>query len=266
MRPDFDDRYPIDLFRMFLPSQWEILDNSRKNLLSWYLNRSIEVIWNFGIKGHKEFPGRPITRYDVCSAASSYLSPISGVARQSFQPYYGGLFDLRKWVGGVFSYCNGADLNALAQLACSMILDVNGKEVLDSKWIVGIGNPVLGRDYFGYIKSGPLFGWVEYPSCNSHIWAGGHAYYASEENDQRIPIYKHVWIEVMSPEKGYPVVIDPSQCLGNTKLPPSGELSREEYIKTKLDLEWKPPASLPPRQPLRSNAEAVLFSKFTLLR
>lgn len=284
-RPDFKDKYYIDLFRLFLPSQWELIDQvgntaSQDDRLAWYLKRNMQVIWNLGLPSchPAEYPNRRPTPLNPASGpatnSSFYLSPIPGVPRagvmgegeggvEGFHPEFGGLFDLRRFMGSSFAYCSALDLAALVQLCVCLVRDADGKEVLDSRWVASTGNKAFGVRHWGFIKPGTLFGWPQYPQCNSPVFARGGlpSYFKPEDFSSRFSLDWHAWIEVKFPGRDARTVLDVSQAFG----PPEklhivdGSLTRQAYLELKMDSDWPNPTRLPPRTPGRKNLNAICF-------
>jgi hypothetical protein len=147
---NFEGAYPIGLFRMFLPSPGEIASiPNGKAPNDWYVQRSMNRIWNWS--GNKDVPVRVPFRYDVVGGMANF-----GVGA------FGGSFRLKRFLDNMFYNVNCYDMAALAQLACSILLDWDGTEVLMSSWVF--------QQPCGYINSGQLFGWPEYPDCNNPFW------------------------------------------------------------------------------------------------
>ncbi|ETS81270.1 hypothetical protein PFICI_06272 [Pestalotiopsis fici W106-1] len=277
-RPDFKDKYYIDLFRLFLPSQWELIDElgrgkSVDDQLAWYLRRNMKVIWSLGLSEQpSEFPKRRPTLLSTAGLmgpSSFYLVPVPGLATgegaASFNSQFGGLFDLPRFMSNSFGYCTALDLAALVQLCVSLVRDGDGKELLDSHWVASTGNKSLGVHHWGYINPGTLFGWPGYPDCNSPVFSGGGlpSYLKPEAFSMRRPLDWHAWIEVQFPGSNTRTVLDASQAFGspgNLQLV-DGKLSREAYLNLKMDPSWPSPARLPPRTPARRNMDAVYFCK-----
>lgn len=138
--------YPIGLFRMFSPSPTEI-PNDSNDILAWYIQRAMDVIWD---------PTSIKPRYDT-RYGGSYYNMTS----------VGGSFNLDGWINKSFPACNSYDLAAIAQLACTILVDNSGNELVDSRWVYQYPN--------GYINKGPLYGWVpfggDHLNCNSPFWA-----------------------------------------------------------------------------------------------
>ncbi|KAI0401001.1 hypothetical protein F4802DRAFT_619165 [Xylaria palmicola] len=266
-RPDFQGKYYIDLFRLFLPSQWEVIDSIQSSStlddrLKWYIQRSMQVIWDLGLEPHAEYPKRPVTLLNPTESESFYLSPIQGVSRNDFVPQYGGIFELRRWMKGSYAYCTAFDLAALTQLAVSLIRDGDGNELLDSKWIASTGNRTLGQKDWGFINPGTLFGWPRFPQCNSPCFMSGRGpSYDKAKNDNRVPLIWHSWIEVKLPSANHYTVLDVSQAFGmpGSLQIISGGHSRVEYLTMKMDAEWPDRSRLPSRTPQRRNIDAIVY-------
>ncbi|GAP82997.2 hypothetical protein SAMD00023353_0105360 [Rosellinia necatrix] len=270
---DFEDRHFIDLFRLFLPSQMEVVDSlsstaTARDRALWYLRRTMSTIWGLGLKPHAEYADRPVTQLDVggggAGSSSFYLCPLPGVPRAAFRPQYGGRFDLRRWMRGTYAYCTALDLAALAQLACALLQDGAGAEVLDPRWVCATGNASLGQAAFGHVCPGTLFGWPAFPQCNSVVYgAGGLTAYPPARAAERAGLAWHAWVEVLLPGSDTRCVFDASQAPGED---PSrlmfhdGTKTRSEYLALKIDPAWPDPARLPPMGPGRTlqNVDAVI--------
>ena len=267
-RPDFNDQYPIDIFRLFLLDQLSV--NQQASPLVWYVQNVISTIWDMGTTPHPEFPGRRQVVKDVSSSPgeSSYISPPPApimptetnpppnAIRRDFRAQNGGFFELRQWVAGSFSTCNAFDLAAITQLACSIALDNDGNEILDSRWVTGVGNPSLGQHDFGYMSPGVLFGWPKYPQANSPVFNQGAAITAV--NEDRRPHTIHAWIEVKVPGSAAYAVLDPSQAIGPPpQAPPAGTMTRREYLAAKIDRKWPTPTRITTMDG-RTNSDYIL--------
>ncbi|EXM23871.1 hypothetical protein FOTG_08832 [Fusarium oxysporum f. sp. vasinfectum 25433] len=255
--PDFGKQYYINLFRLFLPDQWELIDAFKggkgiQDQLSWYLQRCVDVIWDMALKPPLEYPDRPLVQLNPILGQSFYLSPIQGVSRQLFQPQYGGYFNLRRWMSGFYRYCSTFDLAALVQCACVLIAST--------------GNQSLGQTTWGYLNPGTFYGWPAFPENISPIFASdaGPAKDTSIDRDRAIPMDWHVWIEVRFPNTNKYTVVDVSQAFGephNLQFV-AGTHDRTEYLNLKMNQNWPDPARLPATTPSRHNSDAIIFRKF----
>lgn len=89
-------------------------------------------------------------RYDNQDGASKY--GMGGL---------GGYFALAEWLVRSHGTCNCYDLAGISQLACALLIDERGLEVLNSKWVYQNPN--------GFIKIGPLYGRLGV-DCNNPFW------------------------------------------------------------------------------------------------
>lgn len=144
-RVDLTPGYPIWLFRLFAPCPTEF-PAAPGDLLDFYIRRAMDVIWN---------PGSTTPRYDTTHGASSYNMNILG-----------GSFNLDCWIKELYPGCNCYDLAGIAQLACTILVDDSGNELVDSRFVF--------QDPNGYVNPGPLFGWVAFGGdhlrCNTPFW------------------------------------------------------------------------------------------------
>lgn len=218
-RPDFQNKFPIDLFRLFLPALSEFTSNNPD--YPWYLNRTIQQIWNLGNAVNPLTAGYQPLQYAVVPNSSAYVPN-----------HFGGQFQLRRFVATLFRGVNCYDLAAITQLAIAMIQkpqNAGTNEVLDSRWIFCQG--------FGYINEGPLFGWPQYPNCNSPFFSEGQPYYSNPADLDRKPFDNHAWIEV-APDPGNPTnrtVMDATHGLSSSSVcPNNGTQDRETYLNAQL--------------------------------
>lgn len=146
-RVNFGAGYPIAAFRLFSPSPLEF--QGKPDLLRWYIARAMNVVWNWSV------PGR-VLRYDTFAGLTKY---------GQYPP--NGTFDLAAWMQIQHLTLNCHDLAAVGQLACAILVDKAGEELLDSKWVFQEPN--------GFILPGPLYGWVtaggENLRCNNPFWS-----------------------------------------------------------------------------------------------
>lgn len=138
--------WPVGLIRQFWPQPTEFsgIANFDSSTVygPWYANRTMNAIWGWGTP-HSS--GKP--QYDATTGGSHYnVGP------------YGGSFKLKEWLMGG-ALCNCYDLSSISQLACAVILDVNGNERLFSQWVFQEPN--------GYILPGTLYGRDDKPNCNN---------------------------------------------------------------------------------------------------
>jgi hypothetical protein len=156
VRPDFQGCYPVGLGRLFFPTHKEVLAKPQSlEPVRFYILRAVYVIWWYGRDPQEVAPVKIPTwiRYDVFSGASSYN--LQG---------QGGNFQLNRWMLGMFPDVNCYDLAGIASLACNVLIDSAGKEIVDSRWIFQTPN--------GFIMPGPLIGWLQYPLCDNPFWGG----------------------------------------------------------------------------------------------
>jgi hypothetical protein len=145
-RADMTPGYPILLWRLFAPPPTELPEDANQDVET-YIRRAItRVIWN---------PCSTKPRYDTLSGRPYY-----GVSS------YGGGFKLGDWVKATYERCNCYDVAGISQLACSLLMDSDGKELADSHWVF--------QDPNGFINPGPLIRWVRYGGdhlqCNTPFW------------------------------------------------------------------------------------------------
>ncbi|KAF8535925.1 hypothetical protein BDD12DRAFT_808187 [Trichophaea hybrida] len=227
---NFEGAYPIGLFRMFLPSPSEIASIPKgKAPNDWYVQRSMNRIWNWS--GNKDVPVRVPFRYDVVGGIANF-----GVGA------FGGSFRLKRFLDNMFYNVNCYDLAALAQLACSILLDWDGTEVLMSSWVF--------QQPCGYINSGQLFGWPEYPDCNNPFWGSNQQGISTDPvvpGNEWLPLgppranfKNHAWVEVTMSNSSIGV-LDATHGL---KTPPAGispnspadgSQDRQHYLVAQID-------------------------------
>ncbi|KAF3084370.1 hypothetical protein TWF706_000768 [Orbilia oligospora] len=215
-RPNFGGEYPIDAFRLFLPTPEE-LTGILQNALPNYLVRSMSVIWNLGLALNPELNATRLFSYETINGAPSYIDG-----------YLGGLFQLRRFARGLFDSLNCYDLAGLTQIAACIIQDNQGNELLDPRWIYCTP--------YGFINSGPLFGWPQYPACNSPFFGQGKLPYYPPNDPQRNSFGNHAWIEVVIQAGQQPVVLDATHCLqAAPNAPASGTQDRPTYLASQTD-------------------------------
>ena len=137
--------YPISLCRLFFPAAIELVNilNPDQDYGRSYAKRVVQRVWTWG---NPFQPNRPF--YDAMKGASFY-NVGSG----------GGSFNLAGWVAGIASKCNCYDLAAIVQLGCCLLVDINGNELLNSRWVFQSPN--------AFIKPCVLYGWgTKYPYPN----------------------------------------------------------------------------------------------------
>lgn len=155
-RVDLSPGYPIALFRWFSPNPTEFLNVTQNDILNFYIARAMIKIWTW--------PDANLSpRYDVVGGASKY-----GVG------VFGGSFSLVDWMNKKFPTLNCYDLAGISQLACAILVNQNGDEIVDSHWVLQFPN--------GYVNPGPLYGWNRvndgrnHMACNNPFWAAGGQY------------------------------------------------------------------------------------------
>ncbi|KAK6500699.1 hypothetical protein TWF506_003463 [Arthrobotrys conoides] len=216
-RPNFGGDYPIDVFRLFLPAPEE-LTGILQNPLPNYLVRSMSAIWNLGLVLNPELDAARLFSYETINGAPAYIDG-----------YLGGIFQLRRFVKGMFDSLNCYDLAGLAQTAACIIQDTGGNELLDPRWIY--------CSPYGFINSGPLFGWPQYANCNSPFFGQGKLPYYPPNDPQRNSFGNHAWIEVVTQAGQQPVVLDATHCLQNSpNAPDSGTQTRANYLASQTDI------------------------------
>jgi hypothetical protein len=145
-RVDMRPGYPVILYRLFAPSPHELPPYMADDVTTYLRRATIDVIWNSSLSKPK---------YDVWNGASWY-----GVSQQ------GGSFKLNDWYLSSSNFCNCYDLAGITQLACSLLIDGNQDELVNSHWVFQLPN--------GYINCGPLIRWVTAGGlnlkCNSPFW------------------------------------------------------------------------------------------------
>ncbi|KAK4172997.1 hypothetical protein QBC36DRAFT_293824 [Triangularia setosa] len=113
------------------------------------------------------------------------------------------------------AYCTAFDLAALTQLACALVQNAKGVEILESRWVCSTDNASLGQTSFGCINPGTLFGWHQFPKCNSVAYgSGGRAMYPEDRNAERGALQWHAWVEVKLPRTRISYVMDALQAFG----------------------------------------------------
>jgi len=162
-RVNMPDGYPISLLRMFAPSPTEFLREPNKNhLLEFYIQRAMKVIWD---------PSRQRPKYETQNGAPRFNMRM-----------FGGDFALDDWVREVRTECNCMDLGGITQLACDLLQNDCGKELVDANYVCFATTGTTPRAKL-YIKEGPLIGWTlsrDYmldpngnnlqSQCNNPLW------------------------------------------------------------------------------------------------
>ncbi|RYP32495.1 hypothetical protein DL767_005184 [Monosporascus sp. MG133] len=210
-RVDMTPGYPILLWRLFAPPPTELPDTNAEDV-AFYLHRAIvRVIWN---------PCSIKPRYDTAKGQANYALA-----------WYGNGFKLMDWYRATYERCNCYDVAGISQLACSLMMDADGKELVDSHWVFQQPN--------GYINSGPLIGWVGFGGdnlrCNTPFWESkGTAPYVDPDDAKRTDFANHAWVEVTY--IGKTGVLDACHSLrGIPPIPPVGLSTRQEYLNQTLD-------------------------------
>ena len=219
-RVDFNNTYPVDLFRLFLPALNEI-PAAPNPTTPWYLERVMRRIWGLGSAINPSTAGTQTIQYDSIEGAPAYTFGTSG-----------GTFQLRRFIRTYFKTVNCYDLAAIAQLAVTIIQDDTGADIARTKWIY--------CDSYGYINPGPLIGWPQFPNCNSPFFSEGEPFYPEPpENPGRRQFSNHAWIEV-TPDLANPMartVLDATHCLHAAPNDPAiGTQSRDAYLLAQTDI------------------------------
>ncbi|KAK6510224.1 hypothetical protein TWF481_004940 [Arthrobotrys musiformis] len=215
-RTDFGGEYPIDIFRLFLPPP-EDLAGILASPLPNYLIRSMTVIWNLGLNPNPELGATRLFYYETLNGAPAYIDG-----------YLGGTFQLTRFARGMFDSLNCYDLAGLAQAAACILQDDLGNDILSSRWIY--------CSPFGYINSGPLFGWPQYPTCNSPFFGNGKLPFYPPASTDRNSFGGHAWVEVVIPPNPLPLVLDATHCLqASPNAPSSGTQDRAVYLNGQTD-------------------------------
>jgi hypothetical protein len=217
-RPNFGNSYPVDLFRLFLPSPTE-LPAPGIDVSTWYLQRTMGIIWNLGISVNPNTAGTRALQYEAIGGAPAYI-----------ESNLGGSFQLSRFINTMFGTVNCYDLAGITQLAMAIIQSANWSEAFDSRWIFCNG--------FGYINPGLLFGWPQFPDCNSPFFTEGLPYYNEPPpNPNRQQFGNHAWIEV-SADASNPntrTVLDVTHCLQSSGNAPTVGLERDNYEAAQID-------------------------------
>lgn len=218
-RPDFGLSYPVDLFRLFLPSPTDLPDQTT-DVLVWYLQRAMQIIWNLGLNVNPDTAGTRVLQYEAISGAPAYI-----------ETNLGGPFQLSRFINTMFGTVNCYDLAGITQLAMAIIQSSNQTEVFDSRWIFCNG--------FGYINPGPLIGWPQFPNCNSPFFSKGLPYYNEPPvNPNRQGFGNHAWVEVSADpsDPNNRTVLDATHCLqASPNTPASGSQTRDDYETAQID-------------------------------
>jgi hypothetical protein len=141
---DLGGIYPIGLLREFFPRPPEFtqVPNFYQSAVygPWFAARIVQQVWAWG---NPQRAGRP--QYDAVGGASYFNLG-----------WYGGGFDLSGWLQVSQRQCNCYDLAGIVQLGRCLLMDGNGNELFDSRWVFQNPN--------GFINQCVLYGWdVMYP-------------------------------------------------------------------------------------------------------
>ena len=146
--------YPIILWRLFVPNLREYSNDPSLPSLTvpFYIRRSVGIVWN---------PSSDNPRYDTSEGRPFYAEgPL------------GGGYNLPAWDRKQSPRCNCYDLAGILQLACCLLMNPNGMELADSRWVFQAPN--------GFINPGPLLGWVRAGGdnlrCNTPFWESAGTY------------------------------------------------------------------------------------------
>ena len=212
-RPNFANVYPVDLFRLFFSNYNVVIPGDP---WQWYLDRTMNTIWGLGQHPNPQMGTTRLFQYEAICGAPAYIAGSRG-----------GIFQLRRFVAGLFDSLNCYDLAAISQLAVCIIQDATGVETYDTKWIY--------CNNYGFIPNGPLIGWPQFQDCNSPFFSQNHLPHYPENDPNRQKFSNHAWIEVRNPA-GRRTVLDATHCLEATPNAPSnGTLTRPMYLGTNTD-------------------------------
>ncbi|KAH8807699.1 hypothetical protein F5884DRAFT_677322 [Xylogone sp. PMI_703] len=210
-RVNMNPGYPIHLWRLFALPPSELPDYVDQDVVTYLRRAIIGVIWN---------PCSTKPRYDTNEGCSHY-----GLR------HFGGGFNLAAWVKATYERCNCYDMAGISQLACSLLMDEGGHELVDSHWVFHYPN--------GYINPGPLIGWVQYGGdhlrCNTPFWEKtGTTPFVHPDDPVRTGFGNHAWVEVTMDKRT--TVLDACHALRSIPPVPSvNDLTRREYLEHSLD-------------------------------
>ena len=229
----FDDGYPAELLRLYIPPYNEIYGHGQ-NLdlaVSAYV---VEQTWKYGGTcptwlGHDQWMG-----YDSILGAPFFV-----------EGHKGGDFQLSAWLGRSMQWCNCYDLAAIVQIACRLFGSSQGQEAFPSQWVYG--------KKFGYIPLGPLFGW-DYDfsrNCNNPFWwPNQHVINLPRDDTARNPFGNHAWIEIIQSGMQTGPVLDACHSVNtNNALAglSKGSQSRQQYHNEATDEGVQPGYEHPPQ-------------------
>ncbi|KAF8437737.1 hypothetical protein BGX38DRAFT_1211427 [Terfezia claveryi] len=234
------DGYPISLLRMFAPCPTEFLREPNKNhLLEFYVQRAMKVIWD---------PCRQRPKYETENGKSRFNMRM-----------FGGDFALDDWVREVRTECNCMDLGAITQLACDLLQNDRGKELVDANYVcfATTGNTLRAKLY---INEGPLIGWTLprdykldpngnnlHSQCNNPLWnkSGNRTLpHVNPMSPTRTFFSVHIWVEVTL--GGNTVVLDNTHEMIADPSGNKGTRTRDEFLHLSFD---KQNPSYPNAQP-----------------
>ncbi|KAF8421839.1 hypothetical protein EV426DRAFT_671821 [Tirmania nivea] len=234
------DGYPVSLLRMFAPSPTEFLGQPDKNhLLEFYIQRAMKVIWD---------PSRQRPKYETQNGASRFNMRM-----------FGGDFALDDWVREIRTECNCMDLGGITQLACDLLQNDRGKELVDANYVCFATTGTTPKARL-YINEGPLIGWTRprdymldpkgnnlHSRCNNPLWnkrSNRTLPHLNEMSPMRTYFTVHVWVEVIL--GGSTVVLDNTHQLLADPSGNKGTRTRDEYLYLTYD---KQNPSFPKAQP-----------------
>jgi len=197
------------LWRLFVPTPTDFQQRPPAADVVWYIQRAVAVVWS---------PTLRVPRYDTASGKAYYVGGSLG-----------GSFKLAAWVAVTYPRCNCYDLAAIAQLAICLLMDAQGAELADSKWVFQEPN--------GFINPGPLFRWVAFGGdhlrCNTPFWESAHTRpYVDRSATNRTSFGNHAWVEVLANR----LVVDATHALeAVTPSPPAAVQTRVQYLDATLD-------------------------------
>lgn len=181
----------------------------------------MDSIWSWGTPHQL---GKP--RFDCKGGAASYNVNALG-----------GYFDLQRWLADCSpsGTCNSYDLAAISQLACALLIDAEGNELVRSKWVLQAPT--------GFILPGTLYGRETIPNCNNPFFeARGSSPFIDPQLDplsfkvNRSFFANHAWVEFNFPTAGTRGVLDATH--GISANPETGAHSRQQYSSAHIDPTW----------------------------